>query len=108
MAGFGARLGAFLLDALMCDLIAFGLLRNITWVTPIFALEVVVLTAFGSASAGQRLRRLRVVRLDGSRVGPVRALARTFLLCLLVPALIWDRDGRGLHDKATGTVLVRV
>jgi uncharacterized RDD family membrane protein YckC len=23
-----------------------------------------------------------------------------------VPALIWDRDGRGLHDRAAGTVLV--
>lgn len=92
----------------MCDLIAFGLLRDIRWVTPLFALEVFVLTAFGGASAGQRLRRLRVARLDGTRIGPGRALVRTVLLCLLVPALIWDRDGRGLHDKATGTVLVRL
>jgi hypothetical protein len=29
------------------------------------------------------------------------------LLCLSVPALIWDRDQRGLHDKAAKTVLVR-
>jgi uncharacterized RDD family membrane protein YckC len=29
------------------------------------------------------------------------------LLALLVPALIWDRDGRGMHDKAAGTALVR-
>jgi uncharacterized RDD family membrane protein YckC len=30
------------------------------------------------------------------------------LLLLLVPAVIWDRDGRGLHDKLAGTLLVRV
>jgi len=24
-----------------------------------------------------------------------------------VPALFWDRDQRGLHDKAAGTVIVR-
>jgi hypothetical protein len=28
-------------------------------------------------------------------------------VCLLIPALIWDRDGRGLHDRSIGTVLVR-
>jgi uncharacterized RDD family membrane protein YckC len=33
---------------------------------------------------------------------------RTVLLLLLVPAVIWDRDGRGLHDKVSGTLLVRV
>jgi uncharacterized RDD family membrane protein YckC len=32
---------------------------------------------------------------------------RTVLLCLVIPAFIWDRDGRGLHDKAAGTVVVR-
>ena len=32
---------------------------------------------------------------------------RTLLLCLVVPAAIWDGDGRGLHDKAAGTAVVR-
>jgi hypothetical protein len=30
------------------------------------------------------------------------------LLLLLIPALIWDRDGRGLHDKAADSVVVNV
>lgn len=106
VAGFGARLVAFVLDALICDVIAVLVLRNVVWATPVFALEVLVLTALTGGSAGQRLRRLRVVRLDGGPIGPNRALLRTVLLCLLVPALIWDRDGRGLHDKAAGTLLV--
>jgi uncharacterized RDD family membrane protein YckC len=49
-----------------------------------------------------------VVRLDGRPPGLWRAALRTALLLLLVPALVWDRDGRGLHDKAAGTVLVHV
>jgi hypothetical protein len=34
-------------------------------------------------------------------------VVRTVLLLLLVPAAVWDRDTRGLHDKAAGTVEVR-
>ena len=44
---------------------------------------------------------------DGAPIGLPRAALRTLLLCLLIPALIWDRAGRGLHDKAAGTVVVR-
>jgi hypothetical protein len=32
---------------------------------------------------------------------------RTLLLFLLVPALIYDRNGRGLHDRLTDTAVVR-
>jgi hypothetical protein len=34
-------------------------------------------------------------------------VVRFVLLCLLVPALVTDRDGRGLHDKAARSVVVR-
>jgi hypothetical protein len=37
----------------------------------------------------------------------LRALARQLLIVFLVPPLINDTDGRGLHDRATGTALVR-
>jgi uncharacterized RDD family membrane protein YckC len=47
-----------------------------------------------------------VMRLDGRPVGLPRAALRTLLLVLLVPAVVTDRDGRGLHDKAAGTVVV--
>jgi uncharacterized RDD family membrane protein YckC len=40
-------------------------------------------------------------------VDPLRAIGRTALLCLLVPAVIFDRDGRGLHDRLTDTAVVR-
>ena len=40
-------------------------------------------------------------------VGPRRSLIRAVLLCLGIPPLIVDRDGRGLHDRLAGTVIVR-
>lgn len=106
VAGFGARLVAFLLDSVMCAVVAWGIPREPALTTPIFVLEVLLLTWLVSGSAGQRLRGLAVQRLDGGPVGLPRAALRTFLLALLVPALIWDRDGRGLHDRAAGTLVV--
>jgi uncharacterized RDD family membrane protein YckC len=34
-------------------------------------------------------------------------LVRTVLLFLLVPAVVFDRDGRGLHDRLSDTAVVR-
>jgi uncharacterized RDD family membrane protein YckC len=106
VAGVGSRLAAFAIDAVLCAVIAWGIPRDPAWTTPIFALEVLLLTALGGASAGQRVRGLRLVRLDGRHPDVGRVLVRTVLLLLLVPVLIYDRDGRGLHDRAVGTVLV--
>ncbi len=74
----------------------------------LFAIEnVVLLSAFGF-TVGHRLFGLGVFSLQGRRPSLPQVLLRTLLLCLAVPALIWDRDGRGLHDKAAGTLIVRV
>jgi uncharacterized RDD family membrane protein YckC len=51
---------------------------------------------------------VHVVRLGGTPAGPLAALVRTLLLCLVIPAVIFDPDQRGLHDKAAKTVLVRM
>ncbi|HEX7189618.1 MAG TPA: RDD family protein [Actinomycetes bacterium] len=107
VAGFGPRIVAYLIDSLACTLIAYGLLRDQRLTLLVFALEVLVLTWLAGGSAGQLVRGLRVVRLDGRPIGLWRAALRTVLLLLLIPALIWDRDGRGLHDKAAGSLVVR-
>jgi uncharacterized RDD family membrane protein YckC len=58
---------------------------------------------------GMRLLGLRVVRTDNSGpVGLTRALVRTALLIMLVPAVIFDRNNRGLHDRVTDTAVVRI
>jgi uncharacterized RDD family membrane protein YckC len=56
---------------------------------------------------GMNLVGIRVIRAEGAgRVSPLAALVRTLLLGLLIPAIIWDKDGRGLHDRLAGTVVV--
>ncbi|MFD4294496.1 RDD family protein [Rhodococcus sp. NPDC058505] len=72
-----------------------------------FVVGVVTVTLF-SFTPGQFILGLQVARIDKPvPVGIVRALARQVLLVFVVPALITDIEGRGMHDRATGTVLVR-
>ena len=100
------------MDAVLCNLLATGVARlgvastHGTLVLWIFLIEVFVLTWLGGASAGHRVVGLQVFRLDGTPPSPLAALTRTAGLGLLFPALIWDRDQRGLHDRAAGTVLL--
>lgn len=72
----------------------------------IFAATQIVFLSFVSGSVGHVIFRMRVVPLGGVWIGVWRPTVRTLLLCLVIPALIWDRDQRGLHDKAAGTILV--
>jgi uncharacterized RDD family membrane protein YckC len=115
VAGFGARLLALCVDWAACLLVvrllfperAYGSAPYASATLAVFAVEVALLTWLGGASFGQRLRRLGVARLDGAPVGLWRALVRTALILVVVPALVTDRDGRGLHDRAAGTVVLR-
>ncbi|MDQ1597583.1 MAG: hypothetical protein QOI70_1007, partial [Microbacteriaceae bacterium] len=56
---------------------------------------------------GHLLLGMRVVPVAGGWIGPWRPIVRTLLLSIIIPAVIWDRDKRGMHDRAAGTVLVR-
>ncbi|AUG76848.1 RDD family protein [Kitasatospora sp. MMS16-BH015] len=114
VAGTGRRIGALFVDGWLCSLVAYGLLARghqgeaNLWTTPLFYVVTVVLMATTGTTVGKRLFGLRVVRLNGGRASIPQVLLRTLLLCLVVPALVWDRDTRGLHDKAVGTVEVRI
>ena len=115
----GVRLLALLIDLVLMSLVTslfveFDVNRpevmqqfNYTSVVVWFVITSVMITLFGF-TAGKALLGLRVVRLDGEpMVGPVRAVPRTLLTALLLPAAIADADSRGLHDRVTGTVVVR-
>ncbi|WP_432456678.1 RDD family protein [Cellulomonas iranensis] len=84
----------------------------------VFAVENLVLVATLGHTLGHRLLGLQVRRLAQTSLrtppapvdgppGIVAAAVRTLLVCLVIPAVVWDGDGRGLHDRAAGTVLVR-
>ncbi|MDO4909765.1 MAG: RDD family protein [Corynebacterium sp.] len=56
---------------------------------------------------GQLILSMGVARIDAeARVGLWRAVVRTLLTCFIFPAIIVDSDGRGLHDRATGTAVI--
>ncbi len=115
IARFGRRLVAITIDWLLCQLIAFLVLRaelgqaGAASFAPlaVFAVENLLLLPTMGATVGQRLLGIMIMAVDRRRVSVIQATMRTLLLCLAIPALIWDRDGRGLHDKAAATVLVR-
>jgi uncharacterized RDD family membrane protein YckC len=111
LASFGARVVAFLVDAVAAALLA-GLVTAPdlpgNWSLLSFAvLTVVTLVAFGQ-TPGMRLLGLRLAHPHpGKRLAPWRGVVRTALLVLLVPALVVDANGRGLHDRLTDTAVVR-
>ena len=114
-ATLGRRVLALGLDWLMSIGVSLVLLRDVAygsgessiWVLAIFVTEVVVLTWLTAASFGQRILGLSVVRTDGTRIGLGRVILRTLLICLVIPAVVIDPSGRGLHDRAVGSVVLR-
>ena len=111
LASFGTRVIAYLVDAIAAAFVA-GLFTAPTlpglWSLVSFAaITIVTLVAFGQ-TPGMRLCGLRLAHpVEGRRLAVWRAVVRTALLILLVPALLVDADGRGLHDRATQTAVVR-
>jgi uncharacterized RDD family membrane protein YckC len=116
----GQRLGAFVVDALASALVAALFVQALhpgrgvaghlpgSWSLIPLAVDYVAGLLLAGRTLGMALVGLRVVRVD--RDAPVnlwRAVLRTLLLFLLVPAVIWDRDGRGLHDRYSDTAVVR-
>lgn len=73
----------------------------------IFAAQVLLLTGTTGASFGYKIAGIKLISVSTGRVTFLKVLVRTALLCLVIPAVIWDRDGRGLHDKAVGTLTMR-
>ena len=113
----GRRLAAITLDWLACYAIIAALSGGIGQMTPdrspiilaLFFGEVTILTALTGASLGQKVFGLRVVRFsNGEAVSPMQALLRTIFLVLVVTAVTYDQNGRGIHERISGTVLARV
>ncbi len=118
MGRFGRRLVGVLVDWTVCTLIAyavFGVPLPFTQIAgargyvvlAVYAVENLVLVGTTGTTLGHRVVGLRVQSIGGGPARPFQVVVRTLLLCLFLPAMFWDRDGRGLHDKAAGTVITR-
>ncbi|GAB3351108.1 RDD family protein [Modestobacter lapidis] len=111
LAGFGQRIGAFAVDAIAAALVA-GLFTAPelpgNWSLLSFVLITIGFLAATGQTPGMRLLGLRLAHPQaGRRLALWRAVVRTALLALLVPALVVDVDGRGLHDRLTATAVIR-
>ncbi|WP_329278029.1 RDD family protein [Streptomyces sp. NBC_00691] len=110
----GRRLGALAVDWALCTLIAYGLITDGynqatgNWALVILLVLSVLTVGTVGSTPGKRLFGLGVVSVNGGRLALPRVALRSLLVCLAIPALIWDRDGRGLHDRLSGAVQVRI
>lgn len=70
------------------------------------ALQILAIWTIGG-SIGHRIMGLYVVSIRGGALNWWRPIVRSVLLILVIPALVWDSDQRGFHDKISGTILLR-
>ena len=114
MGRLGRRIVALLIDWGLASVISASFFSPEHWVNVnavatlvIFAVAQIVFLLTLNGSVGHLVTGLRVVPVAGGYLGWWRPFARTILLCVVIPALIWDKDQRGMHDRLVGTVLVR-
>jgi uncharacterized RDD family membrane protein YckC len=113
---FLRRFGALLVDWVVAQLIVVLVLRIDTTgggtasLAPVgvFAVYTVLLLALtGGATLGHRLFKLQVWKVRSGSFA-LQVVIRTLLLCLVIPAVLTSRDGRGFHDVWAGTRIVRL
>ncbi|MBO0656687.1 RDD family protein [Streptomyces triculaminicus] len=110
----GRRIAALVVDWALCELIAYGFLggadlqRVGNWAVLIFFVLSLLTVGTIGCTPGKRLLGLRVISEDGARLSLPRVLLRSLLLVLVIPAVVWDRDTRGLHDRFSRAVQVRI
>lgn len=113
VARVGRRVAALLIDwaiavGLTCLIFGYTLLNydGLVVLAVFVVLQWVQLAVLGW-SIGHGLLGLRLITITGGWVGLWRPFVRSLLLGLALPALVWDSDQRGFHDKLAGTVLIR-
>jgi uncharacterized RDD family membrane protein YckC len=104
------RFGALMVDWILCVLVSgsFADPRRDGW-PPVLALiiEYAFFLGLFAQTPGMWVARIRCVSVvDGGRLGVFRAALRGALLALVIPALIMDKQRRGLHDRVTGSIIL--
>jgi uncharacterized RDD family membrane protein YckC len=82
---------------------------NRSWtVLALFFAEIAILSALQGATLGHRLFGIKIVRFaDGGAITPLQALIRSALLVTVIFAITFDENGRGMHERFSGSVLTR-
>ena len=108
VARAGRRIGALAVDLAIATVVSWAFFNYNGWASTLVfvAMQIVFIFTLGG-SIGHRVFGLRLISLTGGHVGLWRPVVRSVLLGLVIPALVWDSDQRGFHDKIAGTVLIR-
>ena len=113
----GRRMAALMVDWLACYFIVAAahwgpgrtMAPNRSWtVLALFFAEISILSALQGATLGHRIFGIRIVRFaDGGAISPIQALIRSALLVTVDFAITFDENGRGMHERFSGSVLTR-
>ena len=110
----GRRMLGVLIDWLLCLAIARGFfMAGESSIEPliapmIFFFQYLLFAMLGGATPGHRIVGLKIVRFsDGQMPTPLQALIRTVLLVLIVTAITFDHNGRGINERMSNTVLIK-
>ena len=115
MASVGRRAGAVAIDWIICMLLANLILMFTTQLGGVSFLGYALWALMGiicgwlfARTPGMLIRGMGVALLDVpcAQVGFWRAAVRTLLTGVIFPAAMVDADGRGMHDRATGTIVI--
>lgn len=120
VAGWVRRFLALFIDWIIAGLVASAVTGKPLWAGGndtnlaqllIFFAMSAILTGLAGATIGHRICGLRVGQVEGklvstAPVGLLKGTTRSLLICLLIPAVVFDIDRRGLHDRAASTVVV--
>lgn len=123
-AAFGQRLGAYIVDVVILNVVLFFLGFLVRGTGPALFLAIAfglgyfsLLEGSGSGqTVGKRLVGIRVVDFEtGAPIPYARAFARTagrwvsgLVVLLGYFWMLWDRDGQTWHDKVASTTVVPV
>lgn len=110
-AGLGRRLLAIVIDWVASLLVVRLVFPDLAYpgndsalaILGVFYLEVALFTWLIGSSFGQRITGIAIIRVGGGRLGFPAIALRTFLICLVIPAVVYDSEGRGLQDRASGS-----
>ncbi len=110
----GRRMLGVLIDWLMSYAIAIGFFVEFgessmgVVVFLVFTAQYLIFAALGGATPGHRIMGLKIVRFsDGHMPTPIQALIRTGLLVIILTAITFDQNGRGINERLSNTVLVK-
>jgi uncharacterized RDD family membrane protein YckC len=112
----GRRFSALMVDWLACYFIVAASAGGMGAMAPnrslavlaLFFAEIAILSALQGATLGHKIFGIRILRFaDGGAISPMQALIRSALLVTVIFAITFDENGRGMHERLSGSVLTR-